>query len=144
MLSQQILHVGLNRVLILIRNESMTDPKVFRNESISVALIIFLRVRSFARRPFDVRCLESMSQEMVASWSWFNKTSFAIINQQMRCFGNTSSHLNNEVKKHWAWMVLGWETTWELQMLLAWVWILMLQNASGQCQSDTLTCICKV
>ena len=51
MLSQQILHVGLNRVLILIliRNESMTDPKVFRNESISVALIIFLRVRSFAR-----------------------------------------------------------------------------------------------
>ena len=44
----------------------------------------------------------------------------------MRCFGNTSSHLNNEVKKHWAWMVLGWETTWELLVLLAWVWFLML------------------
>ena len=24
--------------------------------------------------------------------------------------GYTSSHLNTEVKQHWAWIVLGWET----------------------------------
>ena len=32
--------------------------------------------------------------------------------------GNTSCHLNTEVKQHWVWRVLGWETAWELQVLL--------------------------
>ena len=32
--------------------------------------------------------------------------------------GNTRSHLNTEVKQHWAWIVLEWETAWELQVLL--------------------------
>ena len=32
--------------------------------------------------------------------------------------GNTSSHLNTEVNQHWAWLVLGWETAWEFQVLL--------------------------
>ena len=32
--------------------------------------------------------------------------------------GNTSFHLN-KVKQYWAWIVLKWETTWELQLLLA-------------------------
>ena len=32
--------------------------------------------------------------------------------------GNTSSYSNTEVKQHWAWIVLGWETAWELQVLL--------------------------
>ena len=32
--------------------------------------------------------------------------------------GNTSSHFNTEVKQHRAWIVLGWETSRELQVLL--------------------------
>ena len=32
--------------------------------------------------------------------------------------GDTSSHSCTEVKQHWAWIVLGRETTWELQVLL--------------------------
>ena len=31
--------------------------------------------------------------------------------------GNTSFHLN-KVEQYWAWIVLKWETTWELQLLL--------------------------
>ena len=33
--------------------------------------------------------------------------------------GNTSSHLNTEVKQHYAWIVLGSVTPWELLVLLA-------------------------
>ena len=39
----------------------------------------------------------------------------------VRClchFGNTSSLKNNEVKQHWAMIVLGWVTAWELLVLL--------------------------
>ena len=32
--------------------------------------------------------------------------------------GNTISRSNTEVKQHWAWIVLGWVTAWELQVLL--------------------------
>ena len=32
---------------------------------------------------------------------------------------HTSSRPITEVKQHWAWIVLGWETAWELQVLLA-------------------------
>ena len=39
---------------------------------------------------------------------------------------NTRSHLNPEVTQNWAWIVLVWETAWELQVLLAWVQVLML------------------
>ena len=36
-----------------------------------------------------------------------------------RCHvGNNSSHLSTEVNQHWAWIVLGWETAWEFQVLL--------------------------
>ena len=38
---------------------------------------------------------------------------------------NTSSYLNAERKKHWARMVLGWESAREFLLLLAWVWILI-------------------
>ena len=31
--------------------------------------------------------------------------------------GNTSSHSNTEIMQHWARIVLGWETTWEIQVL---------------------------
>ena len=33
----------------------------------------------------------------------------------------TGSRLITKVKEHWAWVVLGWETTWEHQVLLAFV-----------------------
>ena len=29
---------------------------------------------------------------------------------------NTNSCLNTEVKQHWAWIILGYETAWELQV----------------------------
>ena len=32
---------------------------------------------------------------------------------------NTSSRPITEVKQRWAWLVLGWETAWEHQVLLA-------------------------
>ena len=32
---------------------------------------------------------------------------------------NTSSRLITEVKQHWAWLVLGWETAWEHQVPLS-------------------------
>ena len=40
-------------------------------------------------------------------------------------FGNT------KVKQHWVWIVLGWETAWELRELLAWVQTLKLLG--GEC-----------
>ena len=46
--------------------------------------------------------------------------------QQQCRVGKTSSYLNTEVKQHWARTVLGWETAWELQVLLEWVWMLMM------------------
>ncbi len=32
------------------------------------------------------------------------------LRQQIYHVGHTSSHLNTEVKQHWAWIILGWET----------------------------------
>ena len=47
--------------------------------------------------------------------------------RQQQCrVGKTSSYLNTEGKQHWAWRVLGCETAWELQVLLTWVWMLMM------------------
>ena len=56
-----------------------------------------------------------------------SKDKFLLGQSKQPCHvGNTCSHLNNQVKQHWTWIVLGWETGWELPVLLAWVWKLML------------------
>ena len=39
-----------------------------------------------------------------------------------------------EVKQHWAWTLLGWETAWELMVLLAWVWLSMLLRDSDEAE----------
>lgn len=39
---------------------------------------------------------------------------------------NASFHFNTSAKQHRAWIVIGWETIWKLQMLLEWVQILVL------------------
>ena len=51
--------------------------------------------------------------------------------QQPCLVGNTRSHSNTEVRQNWALIVLGWETAWELQVQLVWVWILMLLQDEG-------------
>ena len=48
--------------------------------------------------------------------------------------GNTSSHFNTTLKLHWIWAVRDLETSWGLLVLLAWVWISMLVEASGHHQ----------
>ena len=39
---------------------------------------------------------------------------FSVVRQRPCHVGNTSSHSNTEVRQNWAWIVLGWETAWEL------------------------------
>ena len=51
---------------------------------------------------------------------------FGILCLRSSHVGCTSSHLNTEVEKLWARAALGWETAWELLVLLARAWILML------------------
>ena len=48
------------------------------------------------------------------------------IRKQLCYVGNTSLHLNTQVKQLLAWIVHGWETTREILVLLAWARILML------------------
>src|SRR5512137_927544 len=64
---------------------------------------------------------------------------------------SAGSHLNTKVKQCWAWLVLGWETTWELQVPLtfcfnffAWNWCffkkkcLVLTVRKKKCILDTV------
>ena len=39
---------------------------------------------------------------------------------------NTGSRPITEVKQHWAWLVLGWETAWEHQVLLSFLFFFPL------------------
>ena len=59
---------------------------------------------------------------------------FTIMSQQLYHVGNISSYSNIGVEQHFAGIVLGWETAWELMLLPSWIWILMLLRGNRECQ----------
>ena len=58
---------------------------------------------------------------MAELWSKRLHTLLEVILYTAAHHDNTSSNLNTVVKQYFAWMVLGWVTALELQVILEWV-----------------------
>ena len=87
-----------------------TKDESFKNHQKTEECIYETKVQLMSRLQPNDKCRLQQVKFYHPSWGSWNVL-------------NTSSQSNTEVKQHWFRIVLGWETTWELQELLAWVWI---------------------